>query len=153
MSNQKLSVFCLVGLSATLSLAQEGQKPNLSGSWQLSVADSKVDVSKIATGTWLIEQDGPSIHILRVETLQDSKESKREIRCTTDGKQCTEKGIKISFWYNGDALVELDVAGETTSEYSMSLAPGGKTLTVDVTHITPVGDREKLVFDHAKSSG
>jgi hypothetical protein len=29
----------------------------------------------------------------------------------------------------------------------MALAPGGKALTVDVTHITPAGDKEKLFFN------
>ena len=146
MYNPRLLVLCLVGLSVTSALAQEDQKPNLTGTWQLSVAKSEIQASKLAAATWSIEHRGLSIHISRVEKSQDGKETKKELRCTIGAKECEAGDTKISLWYDGNVLVAME-AGDTILKYNMALAAGGKALTVAVTHIVPGGANEKLFFD------
>jgi hypothetical protein len=140
-------VLSLLGLWTTVGTAQQDQKPNFSGSWQLNVAKSEIHASNVAAGTWLIEQRGLSIHVLRAEKLPEGKETKREFRCTADGKDCETDGIKISLWYDGNVLVEMDVDRETIDKYGIALAAGGKALTVELTHIVPGSDKEMLFFD------
>jgi len=113
-------------------------KPDLSGSWHLK------GPCKTATAmTLVIEQKGPSIHVVKNMTGADGKQVKSEFKCTTDGKECDAAGSKISLWFDGKSLVQMD-AGDAISKIVMKL--DGGDLKVEVTHIIPDGDVENFVL-------
>jgi hypothetical protein len=124
---------------ACLIAAAQDSKPNLSGNWQLK------QPAKTATAmTVVIEQKGSAIHLVKSVTGADGKEAKLEFKCTTDGKECEASGSKISLWFDGASLVEMD-AGEAVSKIVMKL--DGGTLKVEVTHIVPDGEPENFVLE------
>jgi hypothetical protein len=114
--------------------AAQDSKPNLSGNWRL-----KAPCKTASAMTVVIEQQGKAIHVVKSITGSNGKESKSEFRCTTDGKDCEAAGIKVSLWFDGNALVEMD-AGEAVSKSVMKL--DGNSLTIEVTHIVPDGEAE-----------
>ncbi len=93
--------------------------------------------------TMVIEQKGASVHIMKSLTSADGKEQKLEFQCTTDGKECEAQGAKISLWFDGAALVEMD-AGEAISKVTMKM--DGDQLKVELSHIFPDGAPETFVL-------
>jgi hypothetical protein len=118
----------IVLLGGSVAVAQDA-KPNLSGSWRLKAP------AKTATAvTMVIEQKGTTVHMVKTITDADGKESKLEFQCGTDGKECEAGGSKISLWFDGQALVEMD-AGDAVNKITMKLE--GDQLRVEVSHIFP----------------
>ena len=135
-------------LSAGALAAQNSSKPNLSGSWQLDVAQSELNTNRLNHATWVIDEKENSIHIAESETGKADR--KVELACTTDGKECKIPGekTKASFWYNGPMLVEMETSGDNATRYRMKLSPDGKALNVEVTYIVPQTEKpDKLVFN------
>ena len=136
---------------AAVSLAGQSEKPNLSGTWQMDAAKSDNKSGKIVDATWVIEESDNSIHLTQSEGAGRTK--KLELKCSTDGKECSVSGekAKASFWYNGPMLVEMETRGDHVTRYRLKLSPDGKTLSVEVTELVPASDKsDNLVF--AKSS-
>ena len=146
MRHLQFSILCLLAGYLTLARGQD-TKPNLSGNWQLNTAKSELRSGKAAAIGLAIEQKGSSIHVIKTAKATDGKEMKTEFRCTTDGKECLVDGTKISLWYDGAVLVELDVGSEVVSKSSMKLGTDGKSMSVDVVYIVPQGDGDKLVLE------
>lgn len=130
-------VFCIVPLACLVAMAQDA-KPNLSGSWQLKEPTKTATAMKM-----VIEQKGNAVHMLKTVTGADGKEVKTEFQCGTDGKECEAAGSKVSLWFDGAALVEMD-AGEIISKITMKLEGG--QLKVDVSHIFPDGAPETYML-------
>jgi hypothetical protein len=121
-----------------ICLAADDSKPNLSGNWHLK------EPAKTATAmTMVIEQKGASVHISKSTTGADGKEQKLEFQCSTDGKECEVPGTKVSLWFDGAALVEMD-AGEAISKITMKL--DGGQLKVELSHIFPDGEPETFIL-------
>jgi hypothetical protein len=119
-------------------VAAQDAKPNLSGNWHLK------EPAKTATAmTLVIEQKGSAIHVAKTVTSADGKEHKLEYSCTTDGKECQAAGAKISLYFDGASLVEMD-AGDVVSKVVMKL--DGDALKIEVTHIYPDGEAENYVL-------
>lgn len=124
-------------LGCFVASAQDS-KPNLSGNWHLK------EPAKTATAmTLVIEQKGTAIHVVKTVTGANGKESKLEYQCATDGKECEAAGCKVSLWFDGASLVEMD-AGEAVSKVIMKL--DGDALKMEVTHIVPDGEAETFVL-------
>ena len=74
--------------------------------------------------------------------------------CSTSGKDCETKGAKVSFWFNGSKLVEMEMENKGRAGHvrgrRLSLAPDGKTLQMEVIPITPEGEVSLLAFDKAE---
>ncbi len=137
---------CLVlSLFAIPAAAQDEEKPNLSGTWQFDASKSDVRPGKISSATWVIEAGENSIHITQTE---NGKSKKLESQCTTDGKECKFPGDRrVSFWYNGPVLVEMETKSERAVRYRLKISEDGKTLTVEVTYLVPQIDKiDTLVF-------
>jgi hypothetical protein len=128
----------IVPLACVVAAAQDA-KPNLSGNWQL-----KEPTKTASAMTMVIEQKGANVHITKAVTGADGKEQKLEFHCTTDGKECEVKGSKISLWFDGAALVEMDAASEAISKVTMKL--DGDQLKVELSHIFPDGPAETYVL-------
>jgi hypothetical protein len=134
-------LFGIVPLACLLAVAAVAQdeKPDLSGNWQL-----KEPTKTAKSITMIIEQKGKSVHITKTVTGIDGKAVKTEFQCATDGKECEIPGTKISLWFDGQALVEMDAGSEVISKITMKL--DGNQLKVDVSHIFPDGAPETYLL-------
>ena len=141
-----ISFICVLGLFAALANAQQS-KPNLSGKWQLNSSKSEVHSGKTSTINLIVEQNGASIHVVRTSNASDGKQTVTDFNCTTDGKDCDAKGTKVSLWYDGASLVEMDITAGVVTKNNMTLAPDGKSISITVTYISPQADADKLVLD------
>jgi hypothetical protein len=140
-----LSAWLVLALFAIPAAGQEEERPSFSGTWQFDASKSDMHLSKISSATWVIEEGENSIHIAQTE---NGKVKKLDLQCTTDGKECKFPGDRrASFWYNGSMLVEMETKNEHVIRYKMKVSDGGKTLTVEITHIVPQDDKmDSMVF-------
>jgi hypothetical protein len=142
-------------LFCSLLLAQ--QSLNFSGTWQLDAAKSQAGGGNRQV-TFTIQDNSPKIEFKRVVQEGGGHEVVSQFTCETGGKECEfdEGGhkAKVSLWYDGTALVILKTDGpkeDAVTQWRLDLSSDGKTLTVDLTHIDPSGNPEKLVFDKMSS--
>jgi hypothetical protein len=132
------------------------QKPDFSGTWKLNVAKSDFGQLGGPTGrTDVITHKEPSIsNNVTVETAEGKQEY--TVNYTTDGKEATNKigprEVKSTLKWVGSELKinakflynEMDV----TAEYTWSLSPDGKTLTISAHFTSSMGDADqKFVFE------
>jgi hypothetical protein len=150
-------VYCFAGFAAaglvSFSLAAEdGSRPNLSGTWQLDAAKSDMQLNKVSDLTMVIAEQDDSINISETETLNGGKERKVNYHCSVDGKDCSvpEDDSKASFWYNGATLVSMETKrnGSEVLKQRITLSPDSKTLTVEISSVVPQSDKkDKLVLE------
>jgi len=140
------SCACLIGFLA-LTAAAQNSKPNFSGNWQLNSGKSELHSGKTASEKLTIEQKGSSIHVVRTAKASDGKETVTEFNCTTDGKDCDAKGTKVSLWYDGQDLVEMDIGSDVVTKTRMSLAPDGKSMNCETSFISPQADGDKMYLE------
>jgi hypothetical protein len=138
-----LACFCL-----SFQAAGDSDHPNLTGKWRLDTTKSEIHSVKDIQ-EWDIQQSDDVIEI--ASQAQGRTES---IKCATTGKDCNSKeageSAQISFYYNGPMLIEMDLLGhnkEHVVKKRMKLGADGKTLEVEVMHITPQAPTDKLVFE------
>ena len=114
-------------------------RPVLNGTWQLSSGQGKLKFE-----TLLIQQSQDGIKI----TESSTKEKPIDISCSTDAQECKLKEGQISFWYNGPALVMMEMHHNKDVVTKTRLVPGddGKTLSLEVTHVEPAGGVDKYTF-------
>lgn len=122
--------------------------PNFTGNWQFDNTKSEVHTKNPATA-WDIKQTEDSISIN--EDLSGKTES---MTCEISMKTCKTKvdgeTADVTFYFNGNMLVETDLLGrgkDRIVKKRLKLAADGKTLEVEVMHITPVAPAEKWVFE------
>lgn len=152
MSKNLPPVFCVASLLPLLLLS--GEKPNLSGTWELKTTKSGLPSSRDVNLKWVIVQDETKIRISEVALYPDGKEKKTDITCTTDGKECVTDSksqlTKVSFWYNGPMLVEMDFGGRTRESVlkkRMKLTNDGAQMLVELIPMVGGGDSGNLVFE------
>jgi hypothetical protein len=141
----------VAGLMSCFAWAQ-GDKPNLTGTWQLDPSKSETNAGKSSVLTWLIQEKAGSIEMKQVE--KDGSGRERQLAaftCGIGGKECSIKdsdgSAKALFWYNGPMLVEMRTHNDHVSKYRMKLGEDGKTLSVEMMSIAPVSDKaEHLAF-------
>ena len=129
-----ISLVCICGLIAT-ARGQSG-KPDFSGKWQSQNSGKAL--------TLAIDQKGASIHVVRT-SQSGGKDSTVEFSCTTDGKDCQARGMKVSLWYDGASLVEMDVSDAVVSTTKMTL-DNPNTISVTVSYMSPKADPESFVL-------
>jgi hypothetical protein len=139
-----ISSVCLL---AALPVGAQTVHPNLSGTWKLNAAKSELNASGITDLTLQIEQKGVAIHIVKTVTTADGKQTKTELRCTTDGKSCDAGDSKVSLWFDGAALVEMESGADALLKSSMKLRPGAKSMSLDITPMVPAAEADKLLLE------
>jgi hypothetical protein len=122
-----------------MALAFAADRPQLTGTWQ--AAD--------AAETVAIQQTGDDIQI-----TEAVHEKQTDVHCNTIGKSCKVKGGEVSFWYNGPTLVMIESlhGSSHVTEKRWSLSADGKTLHLEVIHIAPAGNPEKLAYNRKTGS-
>lgn len=136
---RKLSVLVLIGCAGLLAY-QPSERPDLSGTWRLESSSGQDE-------SWKIEQKADEVRILR---LNSAGKATTEITCGTKGVECPAKidgdKAKVSYYFNGAALVELVWKGKDVTKTRRSLSPDGSKLMVEVMPMSPPGSAEKLTF-------
>ena len=138
-SNLLRSTLLLLPVAAGFSQTE----PNYSGTWRLQ-SDNSVKL--------VLEQKDGAIHVKEFK----GAENKADYACNTLGKECNVKteghAAKVSFWFNGSKLVELETRGNNVLRRRFQLADNDSTLNVELSSIVPVGKDEKLAFarDHGE---
>ena len=149
-------------LSGAIFLSAAGwcaDRPNLTGSWQLNPSQCDPHFTRFAGLTWVIDQNEAGIHVEEIARRADGKKTKTDFSCTTDGKECAvpakdQLEKKVSFWYNGAALVEMDYRGhnrETVVKKRMRLSEDGKLTHVELIPILGSEQAGKFVFEKQSS--
>ncbi|HEY2017759.1 MAG TPA: hypothetical protein VGH38_29845, partial [Bryobacteraceae bacterium] len=139
-------------LSALLAgAAAAADRPDLNGTWQLDPAHSQFTEDRLKSETLEIQQKEDSIQISEALTDPAGKERKSDVQCNTAGKECKLKGEQVSFWYNGPILVMMETRKGNEVVTKTSLKLDGETLSVEVVHIAPAGEKnETLTFRKQK---
>lgn len=136
--------------------AQTGDHPNFTGKWQLDTAKSEVHskTPALVSTTWAIQQSDDSIAI-----NQQLNGKTEVVKCGTNGSNCKAKpdgeNGEVMFYYNGAMLVETDFLGhdkDRVVKKRLKLAEDGKTMEIEVQHVSPQGPTEKWVFQKLAES-
>jgi hypothetical protein len=128
----------LIVFAAAATFAAD--RPELNGTWQLSSAHE----GKLKFETLLIQQTPDSVKISET----GAKEKPVDLACGVDGHECKLKEGEISCWYNGQALVMMEMHHNRDVVTKMRLEPSedGKTLNVEVTRVSPPGSSFTYTF-------
>lgn len=128
----------LIAFAAAATFAAD--RPELNGTWQLSSTHE----GKLKFETLLIQQTPDSVKISET----GAKEKPVDLACGVDGQECKLKEGEISLWYNGQALVMMEMHHNRDVVTKMRLVPSedGKTLSVEVTHVSPPGSSSTYTF-------
>ena len=140
-----ISGICIFGLLAATAIGQQN-KPNFSGKWQANTEKCQLHSGNTSIVSLTIEQKGPSIHVVKGLEIA-GKKSVVEFTCTTDGKDCDANGTKVSLWYSGASLVEMEVSDAAVTSISLTLAGDAKSIDATVKYISPKTDDDTMVFD------
>lgn len=126
-------------MALTAASAFTADRPELNGTWQLSSHDARLKFE-----TLLIQQTPDSVKI----TESGGKEKAVDLACAVDGNECKLKDGAISFWYNGPALVMMEMHHNRDVVTKTRLVPAedGKTLNLEVTHVSPAGSSSTYTF-------
>jgi len=155
MRTAAITVLGVVLLGAAIASADD-DRPDLSGTWKLNVAQSKPAPSEQQV-VMTIEENGDKLHLKETRGLQPKKDDVSEFTCTMTGEDCPmlDGGhkAKASAYYNGPVLVVFKTnehRGGSVEKWRLSLAPKGDSLTKEITHIQPQQPTETLVFSREK---
>lgn len=137
----RFACIALYVLMISAVLAQDTDRPNFVGKWQIDPSHSDVGNGVMLS---IDAKDSNSLHY-----VQESHGSPTaEFECTTDGAECTMTDgghkAKVSVWYNGDSLVVMETRGNNVVKRRLTVT--GSTLQMEVIPIVPQGKTEKLVF-------
>ncbi len=115
-------------------------RPELNGTWQLSSTHD----AKLKFETLVIQQGLDDIKI----TESGGKEKAVDLACGLDAKECKLKEGAIAFWYNGPALEMMESHHNRDLVVKTRLVPAedGKTLSLEVTRVTPAGSKATYTF-------
>lgn len=115
-------------------------RPELNGTWQLSSAHE----GKLKFETLFIQQSPDGIKI----TESGAKEKTVDVACGVEGQECKLAEGQISFWYNGPALVMMEMHHnrDVVTKTRMTPAEDGKTLSLEVTRVSPQGASVTYTF-------
>ena len=136
------NVALMVLLSGAAAFSAEADRAKLTGAWE-SQGDNRA--------TWVLEAKGDTWHI----SYSEGAQKPTEFECATDGRECNVKelghGAKISLWFNGPMLVELETKGSEVVKRRFAVAPQGDQMDVEVIPIVSTAKAETLHFRRATS--
>ena len=133
-----LSTLLLVGIAAA---DDESSRAKLMGKWQQSDGEGE------AKSTWALEEvTADSIRI----TNSSGAQTVTEFECNTVGKECAVKDAgrksKVSMWFNGPKLVELETKGAQVVKRRFSITGDGDAMELETIPIAPAGKVETSHF-------
>jgi hypothetical protein len=124
----------------------DSSRAKLMGQWQ------QTDGSGETKSAWTFEGSGDSIHVVKSVGAQTSA----EFECNTLGKECAVKDAgrraKVSMWFNGPKLVEMETVGSEVVKRSFSIAGDGDAMDIETTPIAPGGATETTHFKRVSAA-
>lgn len=148
----RLAACALLGLGF---LYADVAKPKLAGTWELDAAKSKLAQGAEAIELTVVDSGG-KLQLTKTVKAADGKDAVSKFECAPAGPDCPydEAGhkSKVSLWFQGAELEILKTDGAATDEVSQWALKlrDPDTLEITVSHITPAGADETLVFDRKK---
>jgi hypothetical protein len=137
----KLAALGAVLLIASAFADDSGGRAKVNGEWQLQTG-----AGKDAGETWILAGREDALHITQLQNGQKLA----EFDCNTKGRECEAKDAgrhaKVSFWFNGPKLVELETRGSEVVKRRFSVGDKGDVMEVEVIPIVPAGKPEVLQF-------
>ena len=130
-----------------LSMAALAQDPadraKLIGSWELETPST----AENARG-WTLNGTEDNLRVTHTQAGRPVL----EFECNTMGKECVlkERKTKVSMWYAGSALMELETRGSDVLKRRFSV--DGDVLTVEETSVVPSGKSETQKFKRVQVS-
>lgn len=154
-----LGSFFLIPLKAIAA----SEKVNFSGEWTFNKAKSNLGEGRFRTSLKLtILQKGNELTIERLSMNRDGQEMKSTEKYTLDGKECenttrnrTRKSI-VTWSEDGNSItisskMVFDRNGQTMEikiVETWKLEDGGKSMSIESSHLTPMGERKAtLIYD------
>ena len=134
-----------IGMLVAVSAQTQSDKPNFSGNWNLNPVRTTAAAGHGAVLWMKIDQKGDTIAISRAVRSAAGVETVSEVHCTTAGQDCDAKGTIHSFFYMGDVLREMEIAGDNLIKRTYSLEAPGR-LNVEVKYVD-AGKTDKLSFE------
>jgi hypothetical protein len=120
-----------------VALAADADRAKLTGTWQ----------SSSGSQTWVLQDKGDTWHI----AYSQGNQKPAEFDCAADGRDCTVKELgrsaKVSLYFNGPKLVELETKGTEVIKRRFTVAEQGDQMDVEV---IPVVSAEKPATSHFK---
>ena len=111
----------------------------------MAVADDQADRQKLngtwqavesSQGSWTLNGTGDAIHVVNANQGQ----AVEDFNCNTSGKECAVKhaghSSKVSMWFNGSKLVELETSGNSTIKRRFNVTGSGDTMDVEIVDVT-----------------
>ena len=154
-----LGSFFLIPLKAIAA----SEKVNFSGEWTFNKAKSNTAIHQVIfLGAFKLLQKGNELTIERLSMNRDGQEMKSTEKYTLDGKECenttrnrTRKSI-VTWSEDGNSItisskMVFDRNGQTMEIKIIEiwkLEDGGKSLSIESSHSTPMGERKAtLIYD------
>jgi hypothetical protein len=133
-----LGTLLLVGIAAA---DDDSSRAKLMGKWQQSDGEAE------AKSTWALQEvTADSIRI----TNSSGAQTVTEFECNTVGKECAVKDAgrksKVSMWFNGPKLVELETKGSQVVKRRFSITGDGDAMELETIPIAPAGKVETSHF-------
>lgn len=124
-------------LAGSALAADDALRAKLMGKWQQSDGNGE---------TWTLKDSGDSMHLANA----GPKETIVEFDCNILGKDCAIKHAghksKVSLWFNGAKLVELETTGDQVVKRRFTVTGDGDTMDLETIPITPSGPGETTHF-------
>ena len=121
-------------------------RAKLMGQWQ------QTDGSGETKSTWALDGSGDSIHVVKSAGSQ----TLAEFECNTVGKECAVEDAgrrsKVSMWFNGPKLVELETRGAEIVKRRFIITGDGDTMDLETIPIAPSGKVETAHFKRIPSA-
>jgi len=122
-------------------------RARISGEWQRQNV-----AGKDSGESWILEGKEDAIHLTQIQNGQKVS----EVDCNTMGRACEMKDsgrhAKVSFWFNGPKLVELETRGSEVVKRRFSVGEQGDTMEVEEIPVAPGGKPEVLQFKRVQVS-
>ena len=126
--------------------AAAADHPNLTGTWALDAAHSQIRDPKLKTETLEIQQKEDAVQIAD-DVNTGGKDHKWEYQCLADGSTCKAKDLSVMVYYNGPALILMEMRhnNEIVIKKRLKASDDGKTLSMDVIHVAPAGMKDETL--------
>lgn len=133
--NLRIAPLVPVLLATAAFAADPPGRAQLIGTWKQDAASEPA--------VWVLETKGDALHV----TESQGTRKVSEFECNTVGKECEIKNehLKVSLYYNGPKLVELETRGSDVVKRLFSPA-GTDSLEIEVTSLVPAGKPEKITL-------
>jgi hypothetical protein len=133
-------------LASSAFADDDSSRAKLMGRWQQSDGNGETK------STWDLEGLGTSIHV----TNSKGTQTVAEFECNTVGKECAVEDAgrrsKVSMWFNGPKLVELETRGAEIVKRRFSITGDGDTMDLETIPIAPSGKVETAHFKRIPSA-